>query len=81
MVFECPGAKQFRQPTPEFLPCPVCHAEVEIWTDEAEVKCECGNVVSRERLQGCIDHCQAAKECLGQALYDKLVAARTAKEE
>ncbi len=77
MWSECPGAKQFKQPTPEFIPCPVCHAEVEIWTDEIEVKCgSCGTVVSRERLQGCIDHCEMARECLGDELYDKLVAGR-----
>ncbi|UCC69299.1 MAG: hypothetical protein JSV79_05125 [Armatimonadota bacterium] len=77
MWSECPGARQFKRPTPEFIPCTTCRAEVEIWTDEAEVKChQCGNLVSRERLQGCIDHCETARECLGEELYNKLVAAR-----
>ena len=64
MTFECPGAKQFKQPTPEFIPCPICHAEVEIWTDEAEVRCTCGNVVSRERLQGCSENSNTSKSGL-----------------
>ena len=74
---KCPGAKAFTQPTPEFVPCPSCHAEVEIWTDEAETKCDkCGNTVSRAMLQGCVDYCETAKECLGDALYSKLMAAK-----
>jgi hypothetical protein len=77
MWTECPGARQFKQPTPEFIPCPECHAEVEIWTDEVEVKCrQCGAKISRERLQGCIDHCEMARECLGDDLYGRLVASR-----
>jgi hypothetical protein len=78
MTFDkCPGAKAFTQPAPEFIPCPSCHAEVEIWTDEIEAKCSsCGTMVSREMLQGCIDYCESAKECLGEALYNKLMAAK-----
>lgn len=61
MYNDCPGARQFKQATPEFIPCRACHAEVEIWTDEVEVKChECGETVSRERL--------------GEKLYSRLVA-------
>ncbi len=77
MEMKCPGAKAFTQPKPEFIPCPNCHNEVEIWTDEAEAKCDrCGNMVSREMLQGCIDHCASAKECLGEQLYNRLMAAK-----
>lgn len=78
----CPGAKAFRQPKPEFIPCPSCHAEVEIWTDEAEAKCdECGQTVSREMLQGCVDYCPSAKECLGEKLYTRIMAAKQRGKE
>ncbi len=81
MYNDCPGARQFTQATPEFIPCRACHAEVEIWTDEVEVKChECGETVSRERLQGCIDHCEMARACLGKQLYDRLVASHEKPE-
>lgn len=78
MLFDkCPGAKQFTQPTPEFYPCPVCHAEIEIWSDEVETKCpSCSSPFTRERIQGCIDHCEMARECLGAELYERLVAQR-----
>jgi len=77
MEFKCPGSKVFNQPTPEFMPCPSCHNEVEIWTDEAETKCgNCGSIVSRAMLQGCIDCCPAAKECLGESLYSRLMVSK-----
>ena len=77
MLLDCPGARQFVQPTPEFRPCPFCHAEIEIWSDQVETKCDkCGQTVTRARLQGCIDHCEKARECLGDELYERLVAKR-----
>jgi hypothetical protein len=78
----CPGAQAFRQPKPEFIPCPVCHEEVEIWTDQAEAKCDgCGTMVSREMLQGCVDYCASAKECLGEQLYHTVMAAKQRSKE
>ena len=72
--FDCPGSQQYKQPTPEFYTCPSCHGEIEIWSDEVEVECEnCGTPFSRERVQGCIDHCEMARECLGDALYQKML--------
>jgi len=56
--------------------------EVELWTDEAEAKCgNCGNVVSRAMLQGCVDYCEGAKECLGEELYNRLMAAKQHRAE
>lgn len=73
MEFECPGRKQFTKPMPEIFPCPYCHQELEMWTDEVQTTCDnCGNTVTRERLQGCIDWCQSARECLGEELYQRL---------
>jgi len=72
---KCPGAKAFTEPKPEFVPCPSCHSEVELWTDEAKAKCgNCGSVVSRAMLQGCVDYCEGAKGCLGEEMYNRLMA-------
>jgi len=79
MFDKCPGAKQFTQPPPEFYPCPWCGAEVEIWTNELGANCpQCGQMVTRERIQGCIDHCEMARECLGEERYERLVRQRKA---
>ncbi len=76
MLFQCPGAMRYTRPTPEFYTCRECGDEIEIWSDEIETKCtQCGTVFTRPREQGCIDHCEMARECLGEARYQRLVAA------
>jgi uncharacterized paraquat-inducible protein A len=59
----CPGLNDLLRPKPEFLPCPNCGANVEIWTDEKEAECpNCGIRVSRE-TQSCLDWCEYADKC------------------
>jgi len=60
----CPGISQFMQPLPSYLKCPKCHGDVEIWSDEEEAPCpKCGTVVSRGKLQTCLDWCEFADKC------------------
>lgn len=67
---ECPGSAEIKRPSPEYLKCHKCGAEVEIWSDELEAKCEeCGAVTSRERKNVCIDWCSYAEECIGEEKY------------
>jgi len=62
-IATCPGINKFVRPTPEYLKCPKCRAEVEIWSDEQETKClECGTKVSRE-VASCLDYCEYASKC------------------
>ncbi len=36
-------------PIPEFITCPKCGENVELWTDEEETECmECGQRISRK---------------------------------
>ena len=75
MIFNCPGSQKFKQPQPECLKCPFCGEEVEIWTDEVEVRCQkCGKVVARKDGQSCLDWCKYAKECVGEDIYRKHAA-------
>ncbi|MDD5006295.1 MAG: hypothetical protein PHS93_07380 [Candidatus Omnitrophica bacterium] len=72
MIFECPGAKLFKQPQPEIIKCSFCCGEVEIWTDEVKAVCpSCGEILTREQTQSCLDWCKFAKECVGGQLYEK----------
>ncbi|HOG45570.1 MAG TPA: hypothetical protein PLJ35_08940 [Anaerolineae bacterium] len=62
----CPGARLFREVRPEYIACPRCGHEVEIWSDELVARClQCGQVVPRERGASCIDWCSHAAECVG----------------
>lgn len=74
MVFECPGAQKFRKPQPEFIKCPSCEVEVEIWTDEVKATCpDCKKIVTRQQDSSCVDWCKHAKECLGDEAYTNYI--------
>ena len=71
MPFECPGSDKLRRPKPEFIKCPSCSEEVEIWTDEIETACpKCKNTVLRIQKESCIEWCAYAKECIGLDKYN-----------
>ncbi len=75
MVFDksCPGARTIREPIPEFIDCPDCGKEVEIWTDELKATClGCGSKVLRAQQASCIDWCPHAAECVGPEAYERL---------
>ena len=71
MPFECPGSERFKQPKPEYLKCPSCGEEVEIWSDEVQTAChKCKGRVSRKDSTNCLDWCKYAKECVGTQKYN-----------
>ncbi len=75
MVFDktCPGSRTIREPIPEFIDCPDCGREVEIWTDELKATCSaCGGKVLRAQQASCIDWCPHAKECVGPEVFERL---------
>ena len=76
-LINCPGSDRFKQPRPEFIKCPFCKAEVEIWTDELSASCpSCKKTVSRQAEQSCLEWCKYAKECVGTQTYNKYLASR-----
>lgn len=75
----CPGARALRQPKPEIFTCPRCGDEVEIWTDEIRGTCAtCGEVMYREGMMSCLEWCAHARECGGDAVYDRFVRGKAA---
>ena len=76
-IFKCPGSGPIRDPYPEEINCPSCGQAVEIWSDEAEVRCAaCGGIVSREIAPSCLEWCAHGRECVGPEKYDRLRAGR-----
>ncbi|MDO8688418.1 MAG: phosphohydrolase [Dehalococcoidia bacterium] len=74
-LFKCPGSQTLKQPVPEYIECPFCKEEVEIWSDEARATCpSCKNVVPKEMKSGCWEWCKFAEKCLGADLLEKLQA-------
>jgi DNA-directed RNA polymerase subunit RPC12/RpoP len=74
----CPGARLIREATPEYIDCPHCGHEMEIWSDELVARCpHCKRLVPKERGPSCIDWCPYAAECVGAQKYRRLRQSET----
>ncbi len=63
---DCPGSSQIKDPTLEYITCPYCGEENEIFTDELRIECSrCGRSIVKNRGASCIDWCSKAAECIG----------------
>ncbi len=72
----CPGSREIREPYPEEVRCSHCGAQSEIWSDEPETQCKgCGKTISRNMGYNCALWCPAAKQCIGQEKYSRLIKA------
>ncbi len=73
----CPGSRAIHDPVPEDIACFRCGAEVEIWSFEVTVRCPaCGAKVFRRQGPTCLDWCRFAKDCVGEATYNRIMAER-----
>lgn len=69
----CPGARTIREATPEYISCPHCGREIEIWSDELVARCpHCHGAVPQKRGASCIDWCAFAADCVGAQKYRRL---------
>ncbi|GFP31931.1 hypothetical protein HKBW3S42_00237 [Candidatus Hakubella thermalkaliphila] len=76
----CPGSSTFKEPVPEYMSCPKCGTEVEIWSDEVCLPCpNCKTIVFKDRSPSCLDWCAFARECFGPEVYERLKGS-TSKE-
>ena len=74
----CPGAQAIKEVRPEYLRCPHCRVELEIWSDEYRARCpQCHAWVFREQGATCLDWCAQEERCVGSAA---LVAYRRARK-
>ena len=81
MVKGCPGAIVFREARPDYLNCPHCGVEMEMWSDEPLARCPaCKLWVSKERGASCIDWCKFAAECVGLEALERLKHSRPPQE-
>jgi len=75
MYDRCPGAAQVRTPTLTIKKCPSCGEEIEVFSNDISVACsKCGFVVYND-IASCVQSCRYAKECVGEELYETLMAA------
>jgi hypothetical protein len=70
----CPGSREIRTPYPEQIRCFWCDTACEIWSDEVEIECSgCKKTISRNMKPTCIEWCPAARECIGDEKYERLM--------
>jgi hypothetical protein len=82
LAFQCPGSVRIKEPIPEFFTCPTCGSEVEIWTHENSRKCQnCGKEVNKEHVPVCVEWCKYAKDCIGEAAYNKYMEGKKGAEK
>ena len=61
--------------------CPRCGHEIELFSIDTEAKCEhCGFVAYNDALS-CVQWCQYAKSCVGEEMYEKMMAIAAQQKE
>jgi hypothetical protein len=72
-IYRCPGSMGLSG-TPNIIEkiCPECGREIEIFSNEAFAKCECGFIAYND-TQNCIQWCKYAKECVGEDVYNRFM--------
>lgn len=72
MSYKCPGTDG-RNLKIDTIACPSCGYQVEIFSDELRNVCpRCKTTVLRDKLPSCIEWCVSARQCLGEARWQKL---------
>ena len=66
MDLNCPGRRHGVPPESTLRRCASCDKEVEIFSDEVYVRCNCGTNVYAEEPPACTKWCPSAELCLGK---------------
>lgn len=78
MVLQCPGASNLKIPTLEIKICPQCGEEIELFSTDLSAICDQCGFEAYNDLHACIAWCQYARQCVGDALYDRLLRQKQA---
>ncbi|MCL2479693.1 MAG: hypothetical protein FWF22_09330 [Treponema sp.] len=79
MMRSCPGAAWAKNPTITEKICPQCGREIELFSVDPYVKCECGFIAYND-LQSCLKWCAYARQCVGDEVYDQFML-KNSKED
>lgn len=76
LMNRCPGSLA-GTPTLKVKKCPECGRDVEVFSNDVSVKCDCGFSVYND-VESCIQYCKYAKACVSEEMYKKLKRTRIA---
>jgi len=69
----CPGASRLRVPEIIDKICPECGREIELFTIDTHMPCECGFIAYND-TQNCLKWCAYAKQCVGEEIYNRFMS-------
>ncbi|MDR0469445.1 MAG: hypothetical protein LBH09_05675 [Peptococcaceae bacterium] len=76
MLSGCPGAAMLRgAPSIKIKICPECGREIEIFSIDTHIVCECGFIAYND-TQSCIQWCAYARECVGDTIYNAFMESK-----
>lgn len=74
MKTNCPGAGNISgTPTLKLKTCPDCGGEIELFSSEVQSACRTCGFVAFNNIISCIRWCKAARECVGDEMYELLM--------
>jgi hypothetical protein len=78
----CPGAANLSgTPTLKVKVCPDCGNEVELFSTDLSRECvKCGFIAYND-ITSCIKWCKAARECVGDEMFEELMEVERIKEQ
>jgi len=59
--------------------CPECGCEIEIFSIDTHVVCDCGFIAYNE-TQSCLQWCAYARTCVGEEIYKEYIKAKAEKD-
>ena len=72
MLSKCPGAARLRSPEIIEKICPECGREIELFSIDTHMRCECGFIAYNDK-QSCINWCAYARNCFGEDIYNRFI--------
>ena len=81
MFDQCPGVSRLKVPTLEVKICPQCGEEIELFSTDVSVTCDNCGFVAYNNITSCIQWCKYARQCVGDEMYEKLMAQKEAEKK
>jgi hypothetical protein len=70
----CPGAEHLSgTPTLTTKICPQCGGEIDLFSIDTHAACEHCGFIAYNDTQHCIRWCKYARQCVGDALYERMM--------
>jgi hypothetical protein len=73
MTYRCPDADNIRTPSLATKVCPVCGGDIDLFSTEMQGVCDKCGFTAFNDTKSCVKWCKYARECVGDALYDKMM--------